>query len=169
LITNINNPPYATGVIFATPNFLTFSIAPNISVTLLELVAGTDTAAQCFLAPAPGQNCTPNTPNMAPYNLNNTAGGGSTASFVVFGNEVDSLTSTSIPIVGVFTAQFSTPYQTLLNTVNTGGTVSTSYSASFTTVAPEPGTAVSLALGAFGLAGLINFQRRRAEKQKASL
>jgi len=169
LIKNIDNPPYATGVIFPTTDFLTFTLAPNITVTLLELVGGTDGSAQCFVAPAPGQSCTPSTPNMAPYNLNNTAGGGSTASFVVFGNEVDSLTNTSIPIVGTFTAQFSTPYQTLLATVNGGGTVSTSYSATFTTVAPEPGTAATLALGAFGLAGLISFQRRRSEKQKAGV
>jgi hypothetical protein len=170
LIKNIDNPPYATGAIFATPGFMTFTLAPNITFTLLELAPGTDTSTQCFLAPAPGQNCTPNVPNMAPYNLNNTAGGGSTASFVVFGTEVDSLTNTSVAVVGNFTAQFGTPYQTLLTTVNGGGTITTSYSASFTTVAtPEPGTGVTLALGAFGLAGLIGFHRRRTEKQKTSV
>ncbi len=168
LITNIDNPPYAVNVVSPTPNFLTFSIAPNISVTLLELLGGTDSSAQCFSAPAPGQSCTPSVPNMAPYNLNNTANGGSTASFVVLGTEFDRSTNTSIAITGLFTAQFATPYQTLLNTVNSGGTISTSYSATFSTVAPEPGTGMSLALGAFSIAGLIGLSRRRAAKKQIS-
>jgi hypothetical protein len=105
---------------------------------------------------------------MAPYNLNNTANGGSTASFVVLGTEFDRSTNTSIAITGLFTAQFATPYQTLLNTVNSGGTISTSYSATFSTVAPEPGTGMSLALGAFSIAGLIGLSRRRAAKKQIS-
>jgi hypothetical protein len=40
-IDNITNPPYAPGVIFATPDFMTFAAAPNIFITLLEVVPGT--------------------------------------------------------------------------------------------------------------------------------
>jgi hypothetical protein len=172
LIKNIDNPPYATGVIFPTPDFMTFTIAPNITITLTELLAGTDSSAQCFVPAAAGQNCTPNVPNMAPYNLNNTSATASTASFSVLGIEVDSLTGTSVPISGLIQATFASQnYQQLLAIVNTpGGSVTTSYSGTFVTSAvPEPGTGVSLALGAFGLAGLISFQRRRSEKQKASV
>lgn len=168
LITNIDNPPYVVNVVTATPDFVTFDVAPNISITLLELFGGTNSSVQCGATPpAPGQSCTP--PN-SPYNLGNVQGGGSTASFVVLGNEVDSLTHTSVSIVGTFTAQFGIPFQTLLADVTApNGSISTSYSATFTTQAPEPGTAATLALGAFGLAGLISFQRRRSEKQKASV
>jgi len=170
LIKNIDNPPYATGVVFSTPDFMTFNLAPNISITLLELLPGSFTATNCFVAPAAGQTCTPNVPALSPYNLNNTSASASTASFSVVGLEVDSLTNTSVLVNGLIQATFSNePYQTLLSTVNGGGSVTTSYSGTFTTVVPEPGTAATLALGAFGLAGLISFQRRRSEKQKVSV
>jgi hypothetical protein len=163
-ILNIDNPPYVAGVVFPTPDFMTFMLEPNITITLTELLAGTDSSTQCSLAPAPGQACTPNVPSMAPYNLNNTSTGGSTVSFIVFGTEVDSLTNTSTPIIGVFISPFSVPYQTLLATVNGGGTIETPFSATFfATEVPEPGTAASLALGGFGIAGLALFRRRRAE------
>ncbi len=164
---DLDNPPYVVNVVTATPDFVTFDVAPNISITLLELFRGTNSSVQCGATPpARARAATP----QLPYNLGNVQGGSSTASFVVFGNEVDSLTNTSIPIVGTFTAQFGIPFQTLLADVTApNGSISTSYSATFTTVAPEPGTAATLALGAFGLAGLISFQRRRSEKQKASV
>jgi len=156
-ILNIDNPPYVINTTFATPDFLTFAIAPNISVTLDVLLGGVNGTAQCLAAPAPGQICTP--PN-SPYNLANTAGGGSTASFVVSGVELDSSTGTSIAIGGIFTAQFTVPYQTIEADVSGTGTINTSYSASFSTV-PEPGTGFTLALGTFAMAGFLRFRLRR--------
>jgi hypothetical protein len=145
------------------PDFMTFSAAPNITFTLTELFAGTDGDTQCFIAPAPGQQCTPDVPVQSPYNLNNTTLNSSTASFNLAGFEVDSLTGNTIPFTGIFSTQFPNQnYQTLLETVNNGGTITTSFSASFATsapTAPEPGTWILLAIGA-GAIGLA--YRRRA-------
>jgi hypothetical protein len=122
LIQNITNPPYATGVIFATPDFMTFAAAPNISITMLELLPGTDGAAACSVAPASGQTCTPNVPFLSPFNLQNTSATSSTASFGIVGFEVDSLTGTSSVITGSFSFDFPTEnFQTLLATLDAGG------------------------------------------------
>jgi hypothetical protein len=160
-IANIDNPPYTVGTFFPTIDFLTFSAAPNISFTLQVLLPGVEPASQCNAAPAAGQNCTPIVPNMAPYNLTNTSAVTSTASFDVIGVEVDSLTNTSVPFIGVIGAQFNTPYQTLLTEVAGGQTVVTSYSATFSTV-PEPGTKLSFLLGV-GLLGIAYAVRRAHE------
>ena len=161
---NIENPPYVTNTAVITPLFISFSAAPNISFTLAMLLGGTQGVAGCLATtPAPGQNCTPAPPvanALSPFNLSNTSATTSTASFTVIGTEVDSLTGTSTPIVGVYSAQFTVPFQTLLNTVNGGGTVNTTYSASFTpTAVPEPGSALIVACGIGLLAFGTQFRR----------
>ncbi len=70
LIQDITNPD-ATGVL-ATPvtDFMTFSIAPNITITLTVLPAGIDGAADCAdPTPAAGQECTPDVPAETPFNF----------------------------------------------------------------------------------------------------
>ena len=71
---------------------------------------------------------------------------------------IDDTSSAAYPVdaifEGTFSNQFGVPYQTLLNTVLTGGSVPTPYSATFTvTPIPEPSTFGLLGLGlvAFGL------------------
>jgi hypothetical protein len=156
-IKNIDNPPYPVDTFFATPFFVTLAGAPNISFTLQVLLGGVDGSAGCSLAPAPGQICSP---SLSPFNLSNSAGGTSTATFVVTGLEVDTLTATSTPFTGVVTAQFTEPYQTLLSTIASNGTVSTSYSATFTTAAPEPSSMLTAAGGALLIGVGLLFRKR---------
>jgi hypothetical protein len=161
-IQNIDNPPYVVGVPVApaSASILTFAAAPNITIEILELLPGSFSTAGCAATPpAGGQTCTP--PN-SPYNLTNQTASSSSAVFSVSGLELDSLTNTSTMITGLFTAQFpSMTFQDILTAVNGGGTISTSYSASFTTTVPEPATGLSLALGTFAIAGFLRFRRSR--------
>ena len=163
---NIDNPPYTVNTLVTTPNFLTFLAAPNITFTLTQILSGTQGSASCGLAPAAGQNCTPVLPQLSPFNLTNTSSGTSTASFVVLGNELDSLTMTSTPFVGIYTDQFAVPYQTLVSSVTGGATLTTSYSATFiTTATPEPSTGLMFVGGAV-LLGLGFASRRFSPSNK---
>jgi len=165
-IQNITNPPDATGPL-ATPvtDFITFAAAPNISITMTILDPGIDGAAGCSdTPPAAGQECTPSVPAESPFNLENTSATSSTASFDVFGTEIDTLTGNTVPITGTFTTPFSNmSFQDLLAVVDgapppTGGTITTSFSAQFSTVpAPEPSTLVELLMGI----GLVCLYRRK--------
>jgi hypothetical protein len=170
-IGNITNPPYATGVIFPTPDFMTFAIVPNITFTLLELEPGTAGAAGCTSTPpAAGQMCTPSLPSQSPFNLFNLSATSSIATFSILGVEVDSLTDTSTPVTGVFTVPLAGEnFQTILATIAGGGTVSSSFAAQFTTdtssvpPVPEPGTLSMMAIGmlAIGMLELVWFRRTR--------
>jgi hypothetical protein len=163
-IQNIVNPPDATGPLDV-PDFITFAAAPNITFTLTFLSPGIDGAAGCSDSPpAAGQECSPNVPDESPFNLQNTSATSSTAAFDVLGTEVDSTTGNTIPITGIFTTQFSNlSFQDLLATVDgapppTGGTITTSFSAQFSTVpAPEPSTLVELLMGI----GLVCLYRKK--------
>jgi hypothetical protein len=168
-ILNIDSPPYTVNTFVATPGFLTFAGASNITFTLTELLGGVEGSAACStnaaLAQA-GQNCTPNAPALSPYNLTNTSATTSVASFNVIGFEVDSLTNTQVAFTGVVSSTFNESFQQLLADVELPGgpgSVTTTASLSFSTAVPEPGTGISLALGAFSIAGLIGFGRRRAK------
>jgi hypothetical protein len=154
-IESITNPPTAVGPVDI-PDFMTFGADPNITFKLTYLYAGTDGTAQCFIAPASGQQCTPNVPAQSPYNLDNTTSSSSTATFNIAGLEVDRTTGDTIPFVGIFSTQFPTDnYQTLLAAVDGGGTITTSFSASFATATvPEPGTWIEFMIGAVGI-GLV--------------
>lgn len=165
-VKNIDNPPYPVDTFFSTPSFVTLAAAPNITLTLQVLLSGVNGPAACAVPPAPGQICTPNVPNLSPFNLSNSGGGTSSASFTVTGVEADSLTGTTTPFTGIFTAQFTVPYQTLLATIASNGTISTSYSATFTTTpsVPEPGSMFTAAGGALFL-GISLFLRRRFERK----
>ena len=168
-IIDLSNPPDATGVALDVPDFITFNSAPNISITLTFLFPGIEGAAGCSLDPstaAAGQVCTPDVPDQSPVNLVNTSTSSAFASIGVAGIEVDSSTNTSIPIVGTFSTPFSNEnFQEILDTIFSGGTVTTSFSAQFSTVTatPEPGTSSLLLIG-IGVAGigLLVYRKRLA-------
>ncbi len=174
-IDNITNPPDATGSLDV-PDFMTFAAAPNITVTLTFLEPGVDGAAGCTSTPpAAGQICTPSVPAQSPLDLTNLSNASSVASFVISGTEWDSLTGNSVPINGVFTIPLSNEsFQGLLETIGTGGTVTSSFAAQFTTAGtsspptmPEPGTLWMLVIGMMGLVGLKS-PRSIARKSTAS-
>jgi len=165
-IQNITNPPDATGPLDVA-DFITFGAAPDISITLTFLNPGIDGAAGCSDShAAAGQICSPNIPAPSPFNLQNTSSTSSTASFVVRGIEVDSSTGDTVPITGVFTTQFSNEnYQELLATVASGGTITTSFSAEFSTSSPvpEPSTLIELITG-FAAIGITLICRKKFQK-----
>jgi len=171
-VENITNPPDSTGVALDVPDFLTFAAAPNITITLTFLAPGLDGSAGCADA-APTTNaqaimqlCTPSVPSESPYNLQNLTTTSSSASFTVDGVEMDSLTGTSIGIVGTFTQPFTTMiYQQLELDVENGIPVTTPFSAQFATVAatPEPSTLLEFVMG-IGLVGLSIVYRKKLKK-----
>lgn len=152
---------------FLLPNFIIFPSAPDIAMDLNMIFLGVNSPAGCLASPAaPGQSCTPqnaafvsaaNPAGLSPLNLQNLNGGGSTASFSVAGISRNLATGELSTFNGFFTAQFHVPYQTLLQKVLDGGTITSSYSATFTvTAVPEPGymlimLGVLLILGSTGL------------------
>ncbi len=126
---------------FSLMDFLTFSAMPSWHFDLMYIDPGVFGSADCAAAPAAGQTCTPLAPPpKSPFNLANTVSG-STASFVVRGTAYDDMGGPVSMFTGIYTTQFATPYQSLLQTVARGGTVQTSYSATYTfTTVPEPAT-----------------------------
>jgi hypothetical protein len=110
------------------PNFITFAASPGLTITSNSLSAGVFSSASCGAAPAVGQTCT--LPG-SPLNFVNTVSG-VTASFTVQGTLINAA-GLQTPVTGVYTMQFAeTNYQTVVATVQAGGTVRTSYSAEFT-------------------------------------
>ncbi len=174
-IDNITNPPDATGPLDV-PDFITFAAAPNITITLTDLLPGIEGAAGCADSPpAAGQVCTPNTPAESPLNLQNTSATSSTASFLILGIEVDSLTGDTIPITGEVTLPFvDHNFQDLLATIGADGTVTTSFSAQFATTGsvtgtvPEPGNLI-LILAGIGVIGLVRLRSARFIARKRKL
>jgi hypothetical protein len=107
-------------------NFLALAASPSTTFTLTSVDAGIFSAAPCGAPPAPGQTCT--LPGSA-FNLANT-GVGSTLSFTLRGNAL--IGAVTSPFVGTVTTQFSgLPYQSVLATLATGGSLEASYSADF--------------------------------------
>ena len=165
---------------FNLPNFLIFSgtagnpvIPPDIALDLHFIVLGVDPQATCTAAPTAGQTCTPafaalvsaaNPLGLSAFNLQNTQTG-STASFSVAGTARRISTGETSAFNGVFTAQFTVPYQTVLTQL-ASGTVTNSYSATFlATPIPEPGTA-ALILG--GAALVVGSRIRRFAPRRRS-
>lgn len=164
-IKNITNPPDTLGLL-ATPvlDFLTFSVAPNISITFTYLAPGIDGSAGCAISPpAAGQLCSP---TGSPANLQNLSSTSSVLTFSIEGVEVDSLTGDTVPVNGSFTALFTTEsYQSVLTRIDGGGTVPAAFAAQFSTVGttatvPEPSTLAGsmIAMGVIAI-GLIRRKR----------
>jgi hypothetical protein len=153
---------------FLLSNFLIFSntvgnpvLPPDIALDLRFIFLGVNPNTGFVnggcptFVPNTAQPCTPafaglvtaaNPNGLSAFNLQNTQTG-STASFSVMGTSRRISTGEVSNFTGVFSAQFTSPYQSLLATLGSGGTVTNSYSATFTsTVIPEPETTV-LVLG----------------------
>jgi len=161
IIDNITNPPDATGLLAApVTDFITFGdAASNISITLTDLLPGTDGAAGCAATPpAAGQECTPGTPFESPFalfDLENTSATTSTLSFNILGIEVDSLTGDTIPVTGAFTTPFTSMnfQQILAEGAMFGGSVTTTSLRGeiSTVVVPEPSAFIELLAGIIAL------------------
>ena len=152
-IRNLTNPPQvvdATG--FASTAFITFDAAPALGTLFINFIAqGVNSSAACGAAPAVGQTCA--LPG-SPFDFQNTPGGGSRAGFVFSGNTPENTWT------GNFTSQFNVPFQTVFAQLATSGSVTNTYSATFTvTPIPEPTT---LLLGLGGVCLLLGYSRKRS-------
>jgi hypothetical protein len=167
-IANITNPPDAVDVPLDQP-FITFTIAPDITITLTEVLAGIDGESECAAAPAAGEVCTPAPPittDLSPYNLQDTSTTTSSASFNIIGFETDSATATSIGVVGSFSdPSVDMSYQAILAEIATpGGSFTTPFSAQISTdTTPEPSSLLELMMG-IGLVGLSFAYRKKLKR-----
>jgi hypothetical protein len=162
-ITNLTSPPeIVDGPGFAPQPFMSFNNG-GVSTTLLInfIAAGIYGPGQCALAPAVGQQCT--VPNSLFNFVNNPppapAGPQATASWILTGVTNDGNSTW----VGNFTSQFAVPFQTVLAQLQQTGSVTNSYSATFTVTqnqVPEAGTLSLLGLGLVGLS--MKLRRRRS-------
>jgi hypothetical protein len=144
-------PPPASAI---TPSLLTLPGGVHFDST--TLYPGVFTAAACGAAPAAGQTCSP---AGVPVNLTNVTLNMSTLSFAGAGSFVSGTDVT--PYTAVLTAQFANmSYQTLIATLQAGGTVTTSYSASLAPI-PEPGTLAMMLAGV----GAVGFIARRLKSR----
>jgi hypothetical protein len=170
-VKDINNAIAPVNQPFLLPNFITFAstplnpvVPPDIALDLTFIFGGVSGSAQCSAPPAPGQTCTPMIPalvtpanplGLSPFNLQNLAGGVSSASFSFAGVARRLSTGESDPFYGVLSSQFTVPYQTVLADFLRGGFVSTSYSATVSvTPIPEPATATLGIVAALLLGGV---------------
>jgi hypothetical protein len=163
-IHNLTNAAEPTGVNFAAQPFISFDSAaaagfPTLNINFIY--AGIYSNALCASLPATvGQSCSP---AGSPFNFVNNpppapAGPQATVTFAASGVTSDGLENWN----GNFTSQFTVPYQTVLAQLATQGSVTNTFSATFTLSpagVPEAGTMSLLGLGLVGLS--IKLRRRR--------
>lgn len=155
---------------FTDQPFIAFTAGPLLGVLDINFIyQGLYTPAACLTLPATvGQQCTVGPP-ASPFSFTNNnpappAGPQATATFVFTGETADHLSTWT----GNFSSQFFVSYQTVLAGLSTTGSVTNTFSATFTatpinqaTNTPEPGPAVLTACGL----GLVLFSvglRRRS-------
>jgi len=163
LIVNLNLATEPIGVVLPGNGvqFLTFApsgalTTPNIDFWLTEVFGGVGSLASCTAAPTPGQICTPSGSSVT---LVNGAGGDSSATITMQGLARNISTGQLSNLQMVFTSQFNTPFQNVLLALAANGSVTNTFSASFSaTAVPEPVTA---ALVGCGLLTLGLWRRRK--------
>jgi hypothetical protein len=153
-IRNLNNVTEPVGT-FPPQPFVTFDAAPGLGTLLInDIFQGIYSPAGCGGAPAVGQTCSlANSPfnfvNNPPPNAPQT-----TATWAFSG-----ITSDGSTWIANFTSQFGIPFQTVLANLAATGSVSNTFSATFTvTNVPEPGTVLPIFIG---LALVAGFQLRK--------
>jgi hypothetical protein len=156
LITNLNSVTEPVGTLLAGNGvqFLIFAnsgalLTPDIDFFVTEVFAGVGTNAACGLAPSPGEVCTP---TGSAATLINGAGGDSSATITMQGLARRISTGELSNLQMVFTSQFNTPFQSVLSTLASNGSVTNTFSASFSaTPVPEPVTSVLVGSGLLAL------------------
>jgi len=150
-MTDLNNTAEPTGTAFPggpDTDFISFLSAPVgfPTLTLTFIYPGSGLVANCSAPPlqtVPPQTCT--VPG-SPFTLANNPGGTSTGSFVFAGTTTDGGTW-----VGDFSANFTVPYQSVLNTLGTVGFVDDTFSGTVFvtpgTMTPEANSGIMLASG----------------------
>jgi len=165
LITNLNTGNAPVGVTLGGNGllFLTFAPSgalpvPDIQFYLTRLDAGVGGTGSCAAPAAAGQTCTL---TGSPVTFLNGGSNNSSATITMTGLARRISTNEFDPLTMVFTAQFNTPYQTVLAALAAQGTITQTYSASFTATAiPEPVTSLLIGSGLLAL----GFLRRRSVK-----
>jgi hypothetical protein len=160
-IHDLNNAVEPVGVVFPQQPFIAFNAAPSFPTLNINFIyAGIYSSAQCSTLPATvGQTCSI---AGSPFNFVNNpppapSGPQATATWVFTGVTSDGLENWQ----GNFTSQFTVPYQTVLQQLQTQGSVSNTFSATFTlSSVPEAGTMSLLGLGLVAIS--MKLRRRRA-------
>jgi hypothetical protein len=169
LVTDINNSSEPLNTPVSLPDFITFDLNGNETITLNLIPLGNDpTSADCVGL----SHCTPenaalataqNPLGLSAFNLDQN-GTGVAASFGFMGTIVDSSGATA-PISGTFTSQFNnaTPEEALAQFFAAGSNgLNKTYSSEISfTVVPEPMTFSLIGTGLLGI-GLLGRRLRRS-------
>lgn len=170
LLTDINNSSEPLNTPVSLPDFITFDLNANETITLTFIPLGTDTpstncAGLTHCTPENAALATPHNPaGLSAFNLDENASGTS-ASFGIKGIIVDSSGATA-PLTGTFSTQFdnASPAAALADFFAAGsGGLNKTYSGelSFTISTPEPMTATLLGAGLLAI-GLLGRRLRRS-------
>jgi PEP-CTERM motif-containing protein len=150
-ILSLNSTSEPIGSTVSVPGFVVFNPAPStVTLTLTQVLPGSDTSTDCALAPANGQTCTP--PGSA-FNLQNVGANSSSAVFEAIGYATDGTPADNTLFSAIFSSQFNVPYQTVLTALSANddtGNYSSSFSVSVSTV-PEPMSFWLLGAGLIGI------------------
>jgi hypothetical protein len=164
-IFNIQTPPeFAGGAGFPPQTFMAF-YAPGVTTTLLInfIAPGVSGSGQCYGVPASGQLCTPQGGLLSLFTFVNSPPGPQATAVWRLSGVTDDGQSTW---VANFTSQFDIPFQTVIANLETNGSITNRYDATFTVTssAPEPGTISMLGVGFLLFSGLLLRNRSNRER-----
>ena len=142
LITNLSNANAPVGTLLPGNGIvlLTFTPSatlpvPDIQFYFTKLLAGTGGTGSCGAAPAPGQTCTP---VGSAFTFTNNAGGTSSATINMQGKARRVSTNEFDNLQAVASAQLPFTFQVVLSVLGGGGSVTTSYSGTYTASGASP-------------------------------